>query len=172
MQRCLSGLRSTIGNRVLRERNRRFKSSSLRQEKSTLWGAFCVLSFSYFLYQIFPIVSSRIKFYSCRARGLRLNSCAAPLPKSSRWRNSSSAKSVRATNSLRFYVSIRKFLEFLQTTSIRRSFLSRTLLRPRRTPRRPQINFPRSSPCRQSFRAPFSNKTTRYREGKYLQNRT
>ncbi len=33
MQRCLSGLRSTIGNRVLRERNRRFKSSSLRQRK-------------------------------------------------------------------------------------------------------------------------------------------
>ena len=35
MQRCLSGLRSTIGNRVMRERIRRFKSSSLRQRKST-----------------------------------------------------------------------------------------------------------------------------------------
>ena len=33
MQRCLSGLRSTIGNRVMRERIRRFKSSSLRQQK-------------------------------------------------------------------------------------------------------------------------------------------
>ena len=35
MQRCLSGLRSTIGNRVMRERIRRFKSSSLRQRKNT-----------------------------------------------------------------------------------------------------------------------------------------
>ena len=33
MQRCLSGLRSTIGNRVMRERIRRFKSSSLRHQK-------------------------------------------------------------------------------------------------------------------------------------------
>ena len=31
MQRCLSGLRSTIGNRVTGELVRRFKSSSLRQ---------------------------------------------------------------------------------------------------------------------------------------------
>ena len=33
MQRCLSGLRSTIGNRVMQECIRRFKSSSLRQQK-------------------------------------------------------------------------------------------------------------------------------------------
>ena len=33
MQRCLSGLRSTIGNRVWVEAHRRFKSCSLRQEK-------------------------------------------------------------------------------------------------------------------------------------------
>ena len=32
MQRCLSGLRSTIGNRVWVEAHRRFKSCSLRQE--------------------------------------------------------------------------------------------------------------------------------------------
>ena len=33
MQRCLSGLRSTIGNRVWVEAHRRFKSCSLRQTK-------------------------------------------------------------------------------------------------------------------------------------------
>ena len=38
MQRCLSGLRSTIGNRVMRERIRRFESSSLRQGKTRLLG--------------------------------------------------------------------------------------------------------------------------------------
>ena len=44
MQRCLSGLRSTIGNRVMRERIRRFKSSSLRQRKNTLsQGVFFVV---------------------------------------------------------------------------------------------------------------------------------
>ncbi len=37
LQRCLSGLRSTIGNRVLQECNRRFKSSSLRQRKKTVF---------------------------------------------------------------------------------------------------------------------------------------
>ena len=41
MQRCLSGLRSTIGNRVLRERNRRFKSSSLRQKTRTPFEGAC-----------------------------------------------------------------------------------------------------------------------------------
>ena len=42
MQRCLSGLRSTIGNRVMRERIRRFKSSSLRQKNDKILSNFVV----------------------------------------------------------------------------------------------------------------------------------
>ena len=44
MQRCLSGLRSTIGNRVMRERIRRFKSSSLRQKTKGI-QLFCRILF-------------------------------------------------------------------------------------------------------------------------------
>ena len=48
MQRCLSGLRSTIGNRVMRERIRRFKSSSLRQQqKHPKMGCFFVVFAEY-----------------------------------------------------------------------------------------------------------------------------
>ncbi len=39
MQRCLSGLRSTIGNRVMQECIRRFESSSLRHEKERTFGS-------------------------------------------------------------------------------------------------------------------------------------
>ena len=42
LQRCLSGLRSTIGNRVWVEAHRRFKSCSLRQRKKI---HFCVSFF-------------------------------------------------------------------------------------------------------------------------------
>ena len=41
LQRWLSGLRRTIGNRVMQECIRRFKSSSLRHEKPRKNGVFC-----------------------------------------------------------------------------------------------------------------------------------
>ena len=60
MQRCLSGLRSTIGNRVMRERIRRFESSSLRQQIKG-FREFCRKSFFCF----FPSHNFWLFFWRC-----------------------------------------------------------------------------------------------------------
>ena len=63
MQRCLSGLRSTIGNRVMQECIRRFKSSSLRHKKPRKTGFFACFRAFLAHFALSPFVGESVIFY-------------------------------------------------------------------------------------------------------------